>query len=362
MQRVLPEWSGEELRYVEPTQVARSFGYDIFSSEHGAKTLEWNEQTIASVPEVDGEVADERFEYASSRAASEEIRRVATELGAAMVGVTRVDPFHVYEGMDLPHAHAIALAVPMDYDEIKYGATERHVREVIKVYAVAGTIAVELGKHIRGRGYPARAHTLRFEQLNMLPHAQAAGLGELGKHGSLINRELGCSFRVSMVTTDLPLAEDQPRDWGVDATCESCNMCVSHCPGDAISHHKQEVRGVNRWTIDTEACAPYWGSYYACGICLEVCPFNARMEDGRYRHSLVERINGIDREGWRQQLDEGLQEPWQFVEEPSRRNGDWRNHVGASGHTAHLMQGIPVEGLADEVYEMRRAMGIGSPG
>ncbi len=358
MQRVLPEWSGDELNYVEPTQVARSFGYNIFSSKHDDETLEWNQKTIASVPEVDGPVADEKVEYADETAAADDVKRTATELGAAMVGITHVDPFHVYKGMDLPHRYAIVVAVPMEYDEIKYGATLRHVREVIKVYAIAGKLAVELGKDIRSKGYPARAHTLRFEQLNMLPHAVAAGLGELGKHASLINRELGCSFRLATVTTDLPLAVDEPRDWGVEATCENCNMCVEHCPGDAISHEKQDVRGIVRWTIDTEACAPYWGSYYACGICLEVCPFNARIEGGKYKHSLIERINKLDREDWNRELEEGLQEPWQVVEEPAAHEEGWRNYVDGRGDADHLIQGIPANGLPDAVYKTREGMGI----
>ena len=358
MQRVLPEWSGEELIYVEPTQVARSFGFNIFSSEHSEETLKWNGDTIASVPEVDGPVAEERHQHASPEEAARSMKERAVDLGAAMVGVTRVDPFHVYKGMDLRHEYAIVLAVPMDYDEIRFGATERHVREVIKIYAVAGKIAVALGKHIRSLGYPARAHTLRFEQLNMLPHAVAAGLGELGKHASLINRELGCSFRLATVTTDLPMAIDEPRDWGVDATCASCNMCVAHCPGDAISHEKQEVRGLARWTIDTEACAPYWGSYYACGICLEVCPFNARMQDGRYKHSLIERINELDREEWGRELEEGLQEPWEHVVEPTDRSEGWRNYVEGRGDADHLIQGIPADGLPESVYKMRERMGI----
>ena len=114
-----------------------------------------------------------------------------------------------------------------------------------------------------------------------------------------------------------------------------------------------------RWTIDTEACAPYWGSYYACGICLEVCPFNARSHDGKYKHSLIERINEMDREAWNRELEEGLQEPWQFVEEPTEHAEGWRNYVEGRGEADHLIQGVPVEGLPDPVYKMREGMGIG---
>jgi epoxyqueuosine reductase QueG len=321
--------------------------------------LEWNEKTIRCVPEVDGEPASPRTDFPEPLAASTEIKRVAKEIGAAMVGITHVDPFHVYKGMDLAHKFAIVIAVPMEYDEMKYGATERHVREVLKIYAVAGGMAVELGKHIRALGYPARAHSLRFEQLNMLPHAQAAGLGELGKHGSLINRELGCSFRVAVVTTDLPLAVDAPVDWGVDEVCTNCNMCVRYCPGDAIAHDKQDVRGINRWTVDTEACAPYWGTYYSCGICLEVCPFNAKSHGGKYKKSLVEMIRSIDLPSWRTDLKDGLQQPWQHVEQPDNQEFEgWRNNVAGKGAAAFLLQGIPSEGLPQAIYDVRAAMNI----
>jgi ferredoxin len=359
MPRTLPEWSKDELEYVEPTQVARSFGYDVFASEYvDPETFEWNEKTLTCVAEVDGPVAGQRSDYPDPETAAQAIKNKALELGAAMVGITRVDPFHVYKGSDLTHQYGVVIAVPMEYDEMKYGATERHVREVIKIYAVAGRMAVDLARFIRARGYPARAHTLRFEQLSMLPHAHAAGLGELGKHGSLINKELGCSFRVSMVTTDLPMALDAPGDWGVEAVCSNCDMCTRWCPGDAIVPEKETVRGIERWIVEIEKCAPYWGSYYACGICLEVCPFNAKAFDGRYKQSLIERINGFDREAWNRQLEAGLQQPWQYVEPPGDQAPGWRNYVEGKGDAGVLMQGIPKEGLPEAVYETRSRMGI----
>ncbi|MGI9556880.1 MAG: hypothetical protein ACR2N5_02955, partial [Solirubrobacterales bacterium] len=104
--------------------------------------------------------------------------------------------------------------------------------------------------------------------------------------------------------------------------------------------------------------APYWGSYYACGICLEVCPFNARMQDGKYKHSLIERINELDREEWGKELEEGLQEPWEYVDEPTDHSEGWRNYVEGKGDADHLIQGIPADGLPEPVYKMRERMGI----
>ena len=357
-QRVLPEWSKDELEYVEPTQVVRSFGYDVFANEISEESLRYNEQTVARVLQVDGEVAPEKREYAGLEESAAEVKQAGLEAGAEMVGITEVDQYHIYKGHDVPHKYAVILASRMDYDEIKHGATERFVREVLRSYAEMGSLSARVAGHIRAAGYPARAHSLRFEQINMIPHAIKAGLGQLGKHGSLINDRLGCSFRLSAVTTDLPMKLDSFTDYGVEDICRNCNMCVKHCPGDAIAHEKQSVRGALKWVVDTEACAPYWGSYHSCGICLEVCPANVKAFDGKYKNSFIERIKQVDLKQRRQELKAGLQKPWDNAIEPDDKSAGWRNRVRGQGHAAFLIQGIPAEGLPEEIYEIREAMGI----
>lgn len=357
-QRDFPEWADEEVEYVEPTQVVRSYGYDVFANPISEESMRYNDETFKCVLGVEGTVAVERIEYSGPGDASKDIKNKAEEFGAAMTGITELDQRYVYKGHDVPHRNVIIVAVPMDYDEMKHGATERHVREVLKIYAEAGEVAVKLAEYVRSRGYPARAHSLRFEQLMMLPHARAAGLGELGRHGSLINRALGCSFRLASVTTDLPMALDAPIDEGVDDICTNCNVCTEHCPGDAISAQKQDIRGEKRWLVDTELCAPYWGSYYSCGICLEVCPFNAKSRDGEYKQSFVERMKSINIEERRAELNSGLQEPWQYVEKPAQHGPGWRNKVKGKGETAILLGGVPLKGLPPEIYDLRETMGM----
>lgn len=184
----------------------------------------------ARVALQDGEPSATRVQFPNARMASAAVKKVAKELGADLIGVTHVDQRHVYKGEDVPHRYAVVIGIAMDYEEILQAPRAETNAEYKRVYDAVSTVAVDLAKHVRDRGYPARAHTFRKEQLSMLPHAHAAGLGELGKHGSLINRELGCCFRVSVVTTDLPLEEDYPRLEGVNEICINCNMCVNILP------------------------------------------------------------------------------------------------------------------------------------
>ena len=304
----------------------KSFGY-AGVKQRTPEAYQALQNALDRAAEADGEVSPTLAEFPNAEIASVTIKERAREHGADLVGITHVDQYHVYKGEDLPHKYAIVIAVAMDYDAIKQSPTAVSNAEVMRIYDVTGGITTELAKYIRGRGYPARAHTLRFEQLNMLAHAYAAGLGELGKHGSLINRDLGCSFRVSVVTTDLPLVEDTPRLEGIDDFCVNCRLCVDYCPGDAISHEKQDVRGIVKWVVDTGACAPYFGSYFACGICLQVCPWNAKGFEGKFKQTFIQTIKGLDRAKWRQELQAGVQEPWSYVERPTDFPEAWRMQV-----------------------------------
>ncbi|MFQ6031031.1 MAG: hypothetical protein ACE5Q6_26500, partial [Dehalococcoidia bacterium] len=174
----------------------------------------------------------------------------------------------------LNHTRVIAFGVAMTYD-VMADVGPSSQQEVHRVYHKMFDIGVRLAHYIGSMGYQARAHPNGGE-LAHIPYAYLAGLGELGKHGSLISPELGSSFRLSLVSTDLPLDVDGPQDYGIDAMCEVCNVCTRFCPAEAIHPEKQEVNGVLRWHVDTGACEPYFLQLWGCKICLMTCPFNGR--------------------------------------------------------------------------------------
>jgi epoxyqueuosine reductase QueG len=110
--------------------------------------------------------------------------------------------------------------------------------------------------------------------LLLIPPALACGFGELGKHGSIIHRELGASFRLASVLTDLPLRPDVPERFGADEFCLHCRVCADACPPDAIEPNKVLVRGTVKWYVDFDKCLPYFNETMGCGICIAVCPYS----------------------------------------------------------------------------------------
>jgi epoxyqueuosine reductase len=109
--------------------------------------------------------------------------------------------------------------------------------------------------------------------LLLIPPAISAGLGELGKHGSLISPRFGAGVRFAGVTTDLPLVPTRPIQFGADEFCATCQVCTQACPPRAIAPNKQMVRGVERWYVDFDKCIPYFAEAASCGICIAECPW-----------------------------------------------------------------------------------------
>ncbi len=228
-----------------------------------------------------GPVVRERQPVSDPTTMSDHIKAVAMERGAALVGITEPHDEWFFEDFEPSYRYAIAVAVPMDREEMRYAPTGRSLVEVFRIYREVGRVAIDTAAYIRSLGYEAMACTnITPDTTEVLhvPIAVAAGLGQLGKHNSMITKDYGSNVRLATVLTDMPLEIDQPVDIGVDDFCMSCQICTTNCPPQAIFETKQMVRGEERWFVNFDQCAPYFVANGSCGICIEVCPWS---EPGR---------------------------------------------------------------------------------
>ncbi len=210
---------------------------------------------------------------------TERVKAFALANEADLVGIAPMDPQFVYQGYEITDPWIIVVGVGMDYDKLSQTPATREnpvgAEVVGEEYNRASRACRKLANEILRLGYPAKAWPGPYASaLNMVPAAIAAGLGELGKHGSIINRTLGSRFRLSAVTTTLPLVPDQADDFGIDDYCSRCNACTRACPPDAIFEQKQMVRGQMKWYVDFDRCIPYFGETFGCGICIVHCPWS----------------------------------------------------------------------------------------
>ncbi|NOK58859.1 MAG: Epoxyqueuosine reductase QueG (queuosine biosynthesis) [Chloroflexi bacterium AL-W] len=209
-----------------------------------------------------------------------QVKATARDLGAILVGVTELKPTQTFEGSDVPYRYAISCAVPMDREEMLLAPSAATAGAIFDAYTEAAVVSTELAKRIRALGWGAVSTSTVMDKAEIahVPIAIAAGLGQLGKHGSIITKEYGSNVRLGTVLTNLPLVVDEPLDIGVDDFCANCQICTTNCPPQAIFDTKQMVRGEEKWFVNFDACFPYFASNHSCAICIEVCPWS---EEGR---------------------------------------------------------------------------------
>jgi ferredoxin len=197
---------------------------------------------------------------------------------ADAVGIAPMDPLYVFEGYTIDEPWVIVLALAHNYERLKEVPSDESngigVVDVGDQYARGTRSSYALANWIRSQGYRANPFPGPMAgALLLIPPAIASGLGELGKHGSLINRQFGSGVRLAGVTTDMPLVATAPDRFGADEFCKTCQVCTNACPPGAISENKQRVRGVDRWYVDFDKCIPFFVEAASCGICIAECPW-----------------------------------------------------------------------------------------
>ncbi len=110
--------------------------------------------------------------------------------------------------------------------------------------------------------------------------AKKSGLGWLGKHTLLINKQQGSNFFLAELILDLPLSYDEPLKTD---HCGTCTKCIDACPTDAIveANLLDASKCISYLTIELkEEVIPneFKGQFenwmFGCDICQDVCPWN----------------------------------------------------------------------------------------
>ena len=126
--------------------------------------------------------------------------------------------------------------------------------------------------------------------------AVRAGLGWLGKHTNVINREIGSWFFIANIITNYEFDYSQQ----IPDFCGTCTACIDACPTNAI---------IQEYVVDANKCISYltienkeqipeefrnkfdnW--IFGCDICQDVCPWNQKFPV----ESLVKDINPQNKE------------------------------------------------------------------
>jgi epoxyqueuosine reductase len=108
--------------------------------------------------------------------------------------------------------------------------------------------------------------------------AKKGGLGWIGKHSNLINKNSGSFFFIAELIIDLELEYDGP----IKDYCGTCTRCMDACPTDAIvaPYVVDGSKCISYFTIELKESIPndvkgkFNNWMFGCDICQDVCPWN----------------------------------------------------------------------------------------
>jgi epoxyqueuosine reductase len=181
--------------------------------------------------------------------------------------------------LDRPdHAYVSRYALGRDYHKVLRGRLRRLAARIGEATRRAG-----------GRVFVDSAPVLEKAL------ARNAGLGWIGKHTNLINKNSGSWFFLGEIFIDLPLPVDTP----AQNHCGSCTACLDVCPTRAIvAPYEVDARlCISYLTIENkgpipEPLRPLMGNrIYGCDDCQLFCPWNkfaqtSPQDDFQPRHAL----------------------------------------------------------------------------
>ncbi|RJE48661.1 MULTISPECIES: reductive dehalogenase [unclassified Dehalobacter] len=193
--------------------------------------------------------------------------------------------------------YVIVIAYPEDGSFVaKYADTAFALSSIYLGYSEMTEGVGKIATFIRELGY--NAIPMCNDSALSVPMAAAAGLGEVGRHGMLVNPEYGSMVRLAKVVTDMPLAIDKPISFGVADFCKTCKKCAINCPSKSISMEDEPGTtiactgnnpGAKRWIVNTWTCLEYWlKKTEGCVVCIADCPYS---KPDSWIHSAVKMIS-----------------------------------------------------------------------
>lgn len=266
-------------------KVAREFNRFAIKTPAGAALADLQ---MAQTPHQDGEVASAidpgSLDPERNRRA---LKTLLHHLGADIAGSCEAKRYvwysHDFTGkpIDIYHPSALVIVIDQGFETMEGASGDDWVSgtQSFRAYVRGGQITGVAAAYIRSLGHSARSHTNADSDVIQTPLVVLAGLGEMSRIGeTVLNPFIGPRSKSAVVTTALPLAWDQPIDFGLQDTCRKCYKCARECPCDAVTYGEPVMfNGYEQWKQDVQRCTSYRMTNQggaACGRCMKACPYN----------------------------------------------------------------------------------------
>lgn len=143
--------------------------------------------------------------------------------------------------------------------------------------------------------------------------AARSGLGWIGKHSNLLNRDIGSFFFIGEIICDLELTPDH----AIKDYCGTCTRCIDACPTDAIvePYVVDGSKCISYFTIELKEAIPeevkgkFQNWIFGCDICQDVCPWNSFARPHQTpAFELLPALENFTNKDWQEITEEIFQE------------------------------------------------------
>jgi epoxyqueuosine reductase QueG len=210
------------------------------------------------------------------------LKRFCQDLGVDLFGVADIDKikkgFLLSQNLLGRFDKAISLGLRLSgsiLEEIEDAPTRLYFHHYRTVNFFLDQAALKLCNYIQKKRFlaipiPASQIIDWQEQKAHLSHKEIgylAGLGWIGRNNLLVNKNLGCQFRLVSILTNMPLKTDKP----IRKDCGDCRLCVKICPSEAIKENPREFDHMKCFEKLKEFQKQRLVDQHICGICVKVC-------------------------------------------------------------------------------------------
>jgi ferredoxin len=217
------------------------------------------------------------------RQSAAHVKQRALSLGFDLVGI--MDPAEL--GALRPEVAWCQSVVVMAYASpdavldvcfrMEYGGTRKWSKWI---YEIVDSRALHVCMMLRDHGFRALG-TRREDLIDLKKAAVLAGLGDLGRNNLLVTERFGPRVRLVGVFTDAALEVDRRLD---SSLCDQCGLCLDVCPFDAITEtgfvRSRCVGGRGGFdqpkdVVEKQKVVETWLSdhtFIQCIRCMDVCP------------------------------------------------------------------------------------------
>lgn len=208
--------------------------------------------------------------------------------GASIVGFADLSDIDINARRGFRYGILIGIAVDSDLvSNIPNGPTIAYKDEIININKTLNSLCDFTVDLIAQNGFNAFSQGNIKQDDNFrtpLPHktvATRAGIGWIGKSGTLVTEEYGNCIRIHSVLTDMNFITGTPIN---ESKCGNCNLCTDNCPGKAVKGVNWNIKIDRDELLDARACKqevirrgiPLDITVGSCGICLAVCPYTKK--------------------------------------------------------------------------------------